>query len=136
MGRVLLVLVLACGAPSPPAAPLKNVASGPQREARPLTTPCGPADLAARPTGNVFGAACDGELHEWMDGITVIATGPNLAKVQAVIGNEKGVFAFDLPPGDYTLSYYYAECTWTTHHHVDAGQQPPIYDRLVKKGCK
>jgi hypothetical protein len=133
--RWIVVALAACGAP-PPALAVENHVAGPQREARPATTPCGPGDFTGRPAGNVYGAACDSELREWMEGITVIASGPNLAKIQAVIGNAKGVFAFELPPGDYELAYYYAECMWTTHHHVEAGDQAPIYDRLIRKGCR
>jgi hypothetical protein len=134
MGRVLLVVLVACGSPPPPAAPLKNVAVTTARA--PATSPCGIADLKGRGAGTLYGAVCDPETHEWLTGVTVAATSPNLQHVLFAISNEHGMFSIYVPPGDYTVTYYYAECTWERHHHVDGAATPAIYDPLIQKGCR
>lgn len=134
MRRVLLVVLVACGAAPPPPA-LKNVAPshGPARTA---SSPCGLPSFAKRPAGALYGAACDPKTREWLTGITVVANGPNLAREQIAVGDEQGVFAIAVPPGDYTITYYYAGCTWVRHHHIDGEGSPPIYDPLIQSGCK
>jgi hypothetical protein len=134
MERVLLVLLVACGSPPPPATPLKNVA--PIAARAPATSPCGIAGLSGRGAGTLHGAICDPQVHEWLIGVTVVATGPNLASALVAISNEKGMFSIDVPPGDYAVTYYYADCTWVRHHHVDGKDTQPIYDPLIQKGCK
>jgi hypothetical protein len=135
MGRILLVLLAACGSAPPPAPPLKNVAPS---HASPTATvsPCGLPSFAKRPPGALYGATCDPQVREWMVGVTVVATGPNLPREQIALSDDQGVFALAVPPGDYTVTYYYSSCTWVRHHHVDGAETPPIYDPLIEKGCK
>jgi hypothetical protein len=134
MGRVLLVVLAACGS-TPPAPPLKNVAPS---HAAPtaMVSPCGLPSFAKRPPGALYGAACDPKTREWLTGITIVATGANLAGELIAIGDEQGVFAIAVPPGDYTVTYYYASCTWVRHHHIDGEGSPPIFDPLIQSGCK
>ncbi len=45
-------------------------------------------------------------------GVTVIATSPALEHTQAVITDENGDYAItELPPGEYVITFYYAEIT-------------------------
>lgn len=134
MGRILLVVLAACGSSPPPAAPLKNVAASSPHE--PATSPCGIADLTGRGTGTLYGAVCDPEAHEWLNGVTVVASGTSFTTDLVAISNAKGMFSIDVPPGDYVVTYYYSDCTWVRHHHVDGAGTPPAYDPLIQKGCK
>jgi hypothetical protein len=134
MGRILLVVVAACGSAPPPAPALKNVA--PSHAAPPAVSPCGVPSFAKRPAGALYGATCDPQLREWIVGVTVVATGPNVPKEQIALSDDQGVFAIAVPPGDYTVTYYFSECRWIRHHHVEGDDTPPIYDPLIQKGCK
>jgi len=134
MRRVLVVALVACGSSPPPPPPLKNVAPASAHE--PVVSTCGIADLGGRGAGTLYGATCDPETHEWLNGVTVVATGPNLTNALVAISNDKGMFSIYVPPGDYTVTYYYSECTWIRKHRVDGRETPPIYDPLIQKGCK
>jgi hypothetical protein len=128
------VALMACGAPPSPAPALKNVA--PDHAAPAAVSVCGIANFAKRGAASLYGAACDPQLREWLPGVTVVATGPNLMSELIALSDEKGVFAIAVPPGDYTVTYYYSSCTWIRHHHVGGADTPPIYDPLIQKGCK
>jgi hypothetical protein len=134
MGRALLVVVAACGSAPQPAPPLKNVAAS--VAPAPATSPCGIANFTHREGGTLYGAVCDPQLHEWLVGVTVVATGPNLMTSLVALSNDKGVFAIAVPPGDYSVTYYYSDCTWVRHDHVDGADTPPAYVQLIEKGCK
>ena len=133
--RVFLVVLMACGGAPPPEPALKNVAAG---DVRPVQNApvCGVAKFSNRGPNNLYGAACDPQLRQWLEGVTVVVTGPNLVGERVFLSDEHGVFEIQIPPGDYTVTYYYADCTWVRNHHVDGADAAPIYDPLIQKGCK
>jgi hypothetical protein len=69
-------------------------------------------DALAPNRGALHGITTDARTGELMAGVTVIATSPNLEGAQTAITDEHGYYAITgLRPGEYTLTFYYAEIT-------------------------
>jgi len=63
-------------------------------------------------TGAIQGVVVDEKTGEALPGVTVIVTSPSIAQTQTAITDEKGVYKVtDLPPGDYLVTFYYADIT-------------------------
>ena len=63
-------------------------------------------------TGAVQGVVTDEKTGEKLPGVTVIATSPALAQTQTAITDENGFYKItELPPGDYLVTFYYADIT-------------------------
>jgi outer membrane receptor protein involved in Fe transport len=63
-------------------------------------------------TGAIQGVVTDSNTGEKLVGVTVIATSPALAQTQTAITDENGFYKItELPPGDYLVTFYYADIT-------------------------
>jgi len=63
-------------------------------------------------SGAVQGIVADEKTGEALPGVTVIATSPATAQTQTAITDEKGFYKItELPPGDYLITFYYADIT-------------------------
>src|SRR6476646_619040 len=61
-------------------------------------------------TGAIQGVVQDKKSGASMAGVTVVATAPASAQTQTGITDEKGFYKIDsLPPGDYLVTFYYAD---------------------------
>jgi len=56
---------------------------------------------------SLTGSLKDKKSGEALIGTTVVATGPSLQGEQVVISDELGRYSMNLPPGTYTLTFYY-----------------------------
>ena len=76
----------------------------------PLALTLAPRPAAAQgiTTGAIFGTVSDKKTHEAVAGVTVVATGGRTT--ETAITEEDGTFRFTgLVPGNYTVTFYYAE---------------------------
>ena len=83
-------------------------------------------------TGAIQGIITDQKDGSALAGVTVIATSPALAQTQTAITDEKGEYKInDLPPGDYLVTFYYADIT-VEHSgiHVGIGKVTPVYQKI------
>ena len=63
-------------------------------------------------TGAISGAVFDKKTGEALAGVTVVVTSPALQGNQTAISDEHGLYKLgELPPGDYTVMFYYADQT-------------------------
>ncbi len=63
-------------------------------------------------TGAVQGVVTDSKTNEPLPGVTVIITSPGLSQTQTAITDERGFYRIgDLPPGDYLVTFYFADIT-------------------------
>ena len=63
-------------------------------------------------SGAVQGVVVDEKTGEALPGVTVIVTSPAIAQTQTAITDEKGFYKVTaLPPGDYLVTFYYADIT-------------------------
>ena len=64
--------------------------------------------------------------------MTVIATSPALAQTQTAITDEKGTYKInDLPPGDYLVTFYYADVTVERSGvHVGVNKATPVFQEI------
>src|SRR5580700_2800207 len=63
-------------------------------------------------TGAMQGVVKDKKTGEAMPGVTVVATSTALRLTQSAITDEKGYYKIsDLPPGDYKVSFFFADIT-------------------------
>jgi hypothetical protein len=63
-------------------------------------------------SATIYGVACDERDGTPLAGVTVIATSRALAETQTAMTDERGVYAIEsLPPGNYLVTFYYADCT-------------------------
>jgi hypothetical protein len=71
------------------------------------------AGTAAKPAGAVTGVVTDPSTGEKLPGVTVVATGSALgAGTETAITDEEGRYRIDrLPPGTYSVTYYYSDVT-------------------------
>ncbi|MBP9085412.1 MAG: von Willebrand factor type A domain-containing protein [Kofleriaceae bacterium] len=61
-------------------------------------------------TGMVRGIIKDSKTGEPLIGVTIIATSPALKGTQSAVSDENGLYVItSLPPGVYTISFYYAD---------------------------
>ncbi len=71
-----------------------------------------PAAAQSSTTGAIRGIVKDSKTGEPLIGVTVIATSPSLQGTQSAVTDENGLYLVTtLPPGVYTVSYYYADAT-------------------------
>jgi hypothetical protein len=70
------------------------------------------ASAQSSTTGAIQGVVTDAKTGEKLPGVTVIATSPALAQTQTAITDENGFYKItELPPGDYLVTFYYADIT-------------------------
>ncbi len=83
-------------------------------------------------TGAISGAVTDSASGEKLAGVTVIATSPSLPQAQTAITDENGQYKItDLPPGDYLVTFYYAEITLERGGiAVGVSKTTPVYQKL------
>ena len=83
-------------------------------------------------TGAVQGTVTDSKTNEKLPGVTVIATSPSLAQAQTAITDENGQYKIsDLPPGDYLVTFYYADITLQRGGvNVGVNKVTPVFQKL------
>ncbi|MFT3692560.1 MAG: TonB-dependent receptor [Kofleriaceae bacterium] len=83
-------------------------------------------------SGAVQGVVTDQKDGSALAGVTVIATSPALAQTQTAITDEKGEYKInDLPPGDYLVTFYYADITVERANiHVGIGKTTPVFQKI------
>src|SRR5215472_103023 len=70
------------------------------------------ARAQSQTTGAIQGVVSDKKTGEAMPGVTVVATSSALQQTQSAITDEKGFYKIsDLPPGDYKVSFFFADIT-------------------------
>jgi hypothetical protein len=90
-----------------------------------------PADAPAvrRPDdGHLSGFAIDSRSGDHMPGVSVSATDGNTT--QTTRTDARGAYAFDLPPGRYTVSFFYGDAHVTQVVDVAAGQKSATSAKL------
>ncbi len=71
-----------------------------------------PAAAQSSTTGAIRGIVKDSKTGEALIGVTVIATSPSLQGTQSAVTDENGFYLVTtLPPGVYTVSFYYSAAT-------------------------
>ncbi len=90
------------------------------------------AHAQSQTTGAVQGSVTDSKTNEKLPGVTVIATSPSLAQAQTAITDENGQYKItDLPPGDYLITFYYADITLERGGiNVGIGKSTPVFQKL------
>ena len=90
------------------------------------------AHAQSQTTGAILGAVTDSKTGEKLAGVTVIATSPSLAQAQTAITDEKGQYKItDLPPGEYLVTFYYADITLERGGvAVGVSKVTPVYQKL------
>ena len=82
-------------------------------------------------TGKVQGVISDKKTGQPLVGVTVIATGNKLAGTQTAISDERGFYAIDVPPGKYTVQFYYGDMTLERSNVAVAnGKATPVYQKI------
>ncbi len=83
-------------------------------------------------TGAITGTITDSKTGEKLAGVTVIATSPSLAQAQTAITDENGQYKItDLPPGDYLVTFYYADITLERGGvNVGIGRVTPVFQKI------
>jgi outer membrane receptor protein involved in Fe transport len=83
-------------------------------------------------TGAIQGGVTDGATGEKLAGVTVIVTSPAISQTQTAITDENGTYSVtELPPGDYLVTFYYADITVERSGiHVGIGKTTPVYQKL------
>lgn len=114
----------ACGA-SPPAPQARAAPTAPPPASQPTGIPIAEWGRLTRASASppiasspIAGAACisgvvtDAQTGDVMPGVTVVATATALQETQSAITDERGVYRIsDLPPGDYKVSFFFADIT-------------------------
>ena len=82
--------------------------------------------------GAIQGVIADSRTGEPIAGVTAIATSPALAQTQTAITDERGTYKInELPPGDYLVTFYYADITVERRGvHVGAGKSTPVFQKI------
>ena len=83
-------------------------------------------------TGALQGTVVDSKSGEKLAGVTVIATSPSLAQAQTAITDENGQYKItDLPPGDYLVTFYYADITLERGGiNIGVNKVTPVFQKL------
>ena len=93
-----------------------------------------PSDARAQSntSGAIQGTVVDSKTGEKLAGVTVIATSPALAQAQTAITDENGQYKItDLPPGDYLVTFYYADITLERGGiNVGVNKVTPVFQKL------
>ena len=79
--------------------------------------------------GAIQGVVKDGKTGDKLAGVTVIITSPAISQTQTAITDENGFFQVGaLPPGDYLVTFYYADITVERSGiHVGIGGSVPVF---------
>src|SRR5688572_21417702 len=91
-----------------------------------------PAQAQGTTTGAIQGRVTDSKSGESLAGVTVIATSPSLPQAQTAITDENGGYKItDLPPGDYLVTFYYADITLERSGiNVGVNKTTPVFQKL------
>ena len=83
-------------------------------------------------SGAIQGVVTDGQTGEKLAGVTVIVTSPALSQTQTAITDENGSYQVGaLPPGDYLVTFYYADITVERSGiRVGIDKTTPVYQKL------
>ena len=83
-------------------------------------------------TGAIQGVITDAASSAPLAGVTVIATSPATQQQQTAITDDKGEYKItDIPPGEYLVTFYYADITVEQSHvHVGIGKTTPVYQKI------
>jgi outer membrane receptor protein involved in Fe transport len=82
--------------------------------------------------GAIQGVITDGKTGEKLAGVTVIVTSPAISQTQTAITDENGYYQVgQLPPGDYLVTFYYADITVERSGiRVGIDKTTPVYQKL------
>jgi Ca-activated chloride channel family protein len=120
---LLLCLIAGCATPLE-AAPAKRTPAA-------CTVDPSTATKVTSSTGALRGAVCDTKTGERLVGVTVTATSPALRGAQTAITGEDGQFVIsNLPPGAYTLTFYYLDATTAQQTKVAVAQTTSVVQQL------
>ncbi len=83
-------------------------------------------------SGAIQGTITDAKTGEKLAGVTVIVTSPALSQTQTAITDENGTYQVaQLPPGDYLVTFYYADITVERSGiHVGIDKTTPVFQKL------
>src|SRR5690349_3321384 len=83
-------------------------------------------------TGAIRGTVTDGKNGDKLAGVTVIVTSPALSQTQTAITDENGAYQVgQLPPGDYLVTFYYADITVERSGvRVGVGGTTPVFQKI------
>src|SRR6478735_2622671 len=83
-------------------------------------------------TGAIKGGVVDAKTGEKLAGVTVIVTSPAISQTQTAITDENGTYQVgQLPPGDYLVTFYYADITVERSGiHVGIEKTTPVFQKL------
>jgi hypothetical protein len=95
-------------------------------------TPSAPAHAGG---GAIQGVVTDKRSGEALAGVTVVAISKQSSQSQTAITDDRGYYKIaDLPPGEYLVSFYYADLTVQASGVVVAdGKASPVYEKLDPK---
>ncbi|HEY4240163.1 MAG TPA: TonB-dependent receptor [Kofleriaceae bacterium] len=88
-------------------------------------------------TGAVQGVVVDQKDGSKLAGVTVVATSPSMQGTQTAITDGDGFYKItELTPGDYLITFYYADIT-IQHEHVPVGvnKTTPVYQKINQAGA-
>jgi len=90
------------------------------------------ASAQSSTAGAIQGVVTDGKSGEKLAGVTVIVTSPALSQTQTAITDENGAYQVGaLPPGDYLVTFYYADITVERSGiRVGIDKTTPVYQKL------
>src|SRR5438105_1068634 len=88
-------------------------------------------------TGAVQGVVTDSKTGDKLPGVTVVITSPAISQTQTAITDESGFYKIsELPPGDYRVTFYYADITIEqTGVHVGVEKVTPIYQKINQQAA-
>ncbi|NVB80614.1 MAG: DUF3520 domain-containing protein [Kofleriaceae bacterium] len=88
-------------------------------------------------TGAIQGVVTDRANGDKLAGVTVIVTSPALATTQTAITDENGFYKVtDLPPGQYLVTFYYADLTVERSGvSVGVNKTTPVFQKLDVKAA-
>jgi outer membrane receptor protein involved in Fe transport len=83
-------------------------------------------------TGAIGGVVVDKKTGEAMAGVTVVATSTALGQTQSAFTDDKGLYRInDLPPGDYKVTFYFADITVEQDNvHVGINKVTSAYQKI------
>ena len=90
------------------------------------------ARAQSQTTGAIQGVVKDSKTNEALPGVTVVATATALQQTQSAITDEKGFYKIsDLPPGDYKVSFFFADITIEQDNvHVGVNAVSAVYQKI------
>jgi hypothetical protein len=90
------------------------------------------AHAQSQTTGAIQGVVTDAKTGEKLAGVTVIASSASLPQAQTAITDENGQYKItDLPPGEYLVTFYYADVTLErTGINVGISKTTPVYQKI------